>query len=592
LTPVICGDITLFLHLLKNQTKNQELIMPHKVSPQVCLWRKVFFTASLAIFVVSLFVFTETGSPSFAQSSTSTLNFARKDLQVEGLGPRGICAEDINGDEIPDLIVANLGTYQLYQSQTLDVYFGKGDGTFTLVQSIPVGDGNQPYGIAAADLRSIDRLDIIVPNKDGNTVSVFLAKADGTFDEPKAFEANDAWSVSAGDLNGDSFLDLAVANFEGKAISILMGIGDGNFLPSFKIPSIADMQPRAVEFGDFNNDRRLDMVVPSDTLSGRVAIYLNTGSKNQIAFDSPRIINVGQLTGFAQIYDFNDDGNQDIATSSTYTNNISILLGKGDGSFAPPIQSWTGDIWPFGMVLTDFNGDGKTDIVTAGVKGVRCAVLLGDGRGGFGAPYHFEVEGPSRWLAAADFNTDGKMDVVVGNYTVTGAFESEPRKFFKTVSLMMNQADFTSARPASFRVNCGGSSFTNPQGKVFSTDGNFDGGKIITTTEPIARTENQTLYQSARQGEFSYTALVSPGRSYTVKLHFAELSQKFSKKRSVTVSINKKTVLENYNLTRRAGINTAFTVVRYNIWPDSNGQIRLDFTGKKGGGICSAISIF
>lgn len=566
--------------------------MPHRFSPRFGLWRRAFLIAALVTFPASISLLAETGPPSLAQSSTAALDFARNDLQVEGLGPRGICAEDINGDEIADLIVANLGTYLLYQSQTLDVYFGKGDGTFTLAQSLPVGDGNQPYGIAAADLRGIDRLDVIVPNKDGNTVSVFLAKADGTFEEPTAFAANDAWSVSAGDLNGDGFLDLAVANFDSKAISILMGIGDGDFLPAFKIPAIADMQPRAVEFGDFNNDGQLDMVVPSDTFSGRVAIYLNTGSKNQIAFAAPRIINVGQLTGYAQIYDFNDDGNLDIATSSAYSNNISILLGRGDGSFAPPLQYWTGDIWPFGMVLTDFNGDGKTDIVTAGVKGIRCAVLLGDGRGGFAAPYHFEVEGPSRWVAAADFNSDGKMDVAVGNYTVTGAFESEPHKFFRIVSLMLNRANLTTARPTSFRVNCGGSSFTDPQGKLFSADGNFEGGKIITSAEPIARTENQALYQSARQGEFSYTAQVSPGRSYTVQLHFAELSQKFSRKRSVTVSINKKTVLENYNLTKRAGMSTAFTVVRRNIWPDSNGRIRLDFTGKKGGGICSAISIY
>ena len=566
--------------------------MLQSVSPRVGLWRKAVFIALLVICSPSVSLFAEIGSPSLAQSSTSALNFARKDLRVQGLGPRGICSEDINGDEIPDLIVANLGTYLLYQSQTLDVYFGKGDGTFSLAQSIPVGDGNQPYGIAAADLRGIDRLDIVVPNKDGNTVSVFLAKADGTFDEPKAFEANDAWSVSTGDLNGDSYLDLAVANFDGKAISILMGVGDGNFLQSFKIPSIADMQPRAVEFGDFNKDGRLDMVVPSDTFSGRVAIYLNTGSQNKIAFDSPRIINVGQLTGTALVYDFNGDGNQDIATASTYSDNISILLGNGDGSFAPPLQYWTGDIWPFGIVLTDFNGDGKPDIVAAGVKGIRCAVLLSDGHGGFAYPYYFEIEGPSRWVTAADFNTDGKMDIAVGNYTVTGAFESEPHKFFKTVSVMLNEANFSLARPTRFRVNCGGASLISRQGIAFSADGNFDGGTIITSEATIAQTDNPTLYQSARQGDFSYTAQVSTGRSYTVKLHFAELSEKFSKKRSVTVAINRKTVLENYNLKKRAGMNTAFTVIRRNIWPDSNGQIRLDFTGKKGGGICSAISIF
>src|SRR5262249_45729409 len=114
-------------------------------------------------------------APPPAQSAGG-LNFSRTDIKVQGLGAAGILAQDLNGDEIPDLVVANLGTYLVYQSQTLDVYFGKGDGTFTLAQSLPVGDGNQPYGMASADLRGIERLDVIVPNKDGRTVSVFLAK--------------------------------------------------------------------------------------------------------------------------------------------------------------------------------------------------------------------------------------------------------------------------------------------------------------------------------------------------------------------------------------------------------------------------------
>ncbi|MBI3649600.1 MAG: VCBS repeat-containing protein [Acidobacteria bacterium] len=554
--------------------------------------RQVFLIAVLLSFLVAVPGLTKMLTPTLAQAPTAALDFQRTDLQVQGLGPRGICAEDINGDEIPDLIVANLGTYQLYQSQTLDVYYGKGDGSFTLVQSLPVGDGNQPYGIAAADLRGIDRLDVIVPNKDGKTVSVFLAKADGTFEEPKAYEAGDAWSVSAADINGDGNLDLAVANFDSKAITILPGIGNGEFLPALTFAATADMQPRLIDFGDFNNDGRTDLVVPSDTFSGRVAIYFNNGSPDKFSFTAPSIIRVGELTGFAVVYDFNGDGNQDIATSSANSNNISVLLGKGDGSFAAPTHYWTGDIWPFGMVLTDFNGDGKPDLVLAGVKGITCAVLLGDGGGGFGSPYLFQIEGPSRWLATADFNLDGKTDIAVGNYTVTGAFETDPNKFFKTVSVMLNRSPFTPAGAVTFRVNCGGVSLINAHQMRFSADGNFDGGTTISTTEPILDTDDQALYQTARQGEFTYTAQVMTGRSYTLKLHFAEISAKLSKKRLMNVALNGKPILQRFSLSQRAKPFTAFSIIRRNVWPDRNGQIRLQFSGKKGGGICSAISIF
>ncbi len=530
-------------------------------------------------------------TPIQAQSS-SNLNFVRTDLKVQGLGPRGILAKDLNGDEIPDLVVANLGTYLLYQSQTLDVFFGKGDGTFTLAQSLPVGDGNQPYGMASADLRGIERLDVIVPNKDGKTVSIFLAKEDGTFEEPKAIAANDAWAVSAGDINGDGIPDLAVANFDSYAITILIGIGDGNFLPPFVIPATQGMQPRAVEFGDFNNDGRTDLVVPSDTANGRVAIFQNTGTKDSPSFAAPRVINVGQLTGAAVVYDLNNDGKMDIATSSAYSNNIAIVFGNGDGSFASPVSYWTGDIWPFGMTLTDFNGDGNPDLVLAGVKGVTCGVLLGDGRGVFSSPYHFQIQGPSRWNAAADFNLDGKMDIAAGNYTVTGSFESEPSKFFNTVSIMLNRTNFQQQRPAAFRVNCGGSALTTARGVSFSADGNFDGGAVITTDAPIEGAENQQLYQSARQGNFTYTARVAPGRPYTVKLFFAEQSAKVGKKRTFTISLNGKTVIKNFNLLKRTQPNRAYKIVRHNVWADQSGQIRLEFSGKKGGAICSGISIF
>src|SRR5437867_2382637 len=90
----------------------------------------------IQIFLLALLI--SSNGQSDSEIGSQSLEFNRYDLEVRGLGPRGMCAEDLNGDEIPDLVVANLGHEKVHGSQTLDVFFGRGDGTFLLAQSIPV----------------------------------------------------------------------------------------------------------------------------------------------------------------------------------------------------------------------------------------------------------------------------------------------------------------------------------------------------------------------------------------------------------------------------------------------------------------------
>jgi hypothetical protein len=526
-----------------------------------------------------------------ADSSGPNLTLNRQDLRLQGMGPRGLAAEDLNGDEVPDLVVANLGHEDVPGSQTLDVFFGRGDGTFTLAQTIAADTDDMPYGMAVADLRGTGECDIIVPNKCSKTVSVFLGRRDGTFDSPKRFEADDTWSVSTADLDGDQKIDLAVANFDSGAITLMAGNGDGTFRNGEKMAATAGMQPRNVRFGDFDRDGRLDLAVPSDTDVGRVAVYMNQSSPGRFSFAAPLIIRVGAATGAVLVHDLDGDGKLDIAASSLNSNRISVLLGKGDGTFAPPVPYWTGDVWPFEMVLTDLDGDGTPDITVAGVKGITSAALLGDGRGGFSPPIHFQIEGPSRWLTAADFNLDGRMDVAIGNYTLTGRFDAEPNQFFKTVSLLLNRTTQQSERPSVFRTNCGGPAYTDSHGLPFPADSNFEGGKVSTTASTIAESDDQTIYQSVREGDFTYRTQLRAGRSYTIKLLFAEIAKK-ARKRIFNVSINDVPVLTRFELSSRAPRLTATTVVLRDMWPDRDGQLRLEFSGVKRGAICSGISIF
>jgi hypothetical protein len=82
-------------------------------------------------------------------------------------------------------------------------------------------------------------------------------------------------SVASGDFNGDGVLDLAVTNYNGQngAVSILLGKGDG----SFQGPQSYAAGPRPVwvAVGDFNSDRKLDLVVAD--YSGTLTIFLGNG---------------------------------------------------------------------------------------------------------------------------------------------------------------------------------------------------------------------------------------------------------------------------------------------------------------------------
>jgi len=80
--------------------------------------------------------------------------------------------------------------------------------------------------------------------------------------------------------------------------------------------------------------------------------------------------------------DFNGDGRMDVVTGNNDTaNTVSVLLGKGDGTFAPHVDYPSGGA-PSGIAVGDFNGDGKLDIVVVyGFNDARVAVLLGNGDG-------------------------------------------------------------------------------------------------------------------------------------------------------------------------------------------------------------------
>jgi hypothetical protein len=119
------------------------------------------------------------------------------------------------------------------------------------------------------------------------------------------------------------------------------------------------------------------------------------------------------------IGDLNGDGRPDLVTANsgsapTYHPTISLLLGNGDGTFAPTTDLSPGGI-PGSVTIADLNEDGKPDLVIA-FLGIP-AVFLGNGDGTFGPRIDLGTHHGTTFVAVADLNGDGKLDLAsVGNY--------------------------------------------------------------------------------------------------------------------------------------------------------------------------------
>jgi hypothetical protein len=127
---------------------------------------------------------------------------------------------------------------------------------------------------------------------------------------------------------------------------------------------------------------------------------------------------VGPNATSVVVGDFNGDGTPDLAVANLSSNDVSVLLGNGDGTFLAAVNYAVG-AHPDSVAAADFNGDGNPDLATANALGRNLSVLLGNGDGTFQAAVNYAVGTASsnpRSIAVGDFNSDGKPDLAVANY--------------------------------------------------------------------------------------------------------------------------------------------------------------------------------
>jgi predicted NUDIX family NTP pyrophosphohydrolase len=171
----------------------------------------------------------------------------------------------------------------------------------------------------------------------------------------------------------------------------------------------------------------------ANQLSDNVSVLLGNGDGT---FQAAVNFGAGSLPLSVAVGDFNGDGVQDLAVANELSANVSVLLGNGDGTFQAVVNFGAGN-FPSSVAVGDFNGDGAQDLAVANNSSNNVSVLLGNGDGTFTAAVNFGAGARPFSVAVGDFNGDGVQDLAVANEG-TSAFFTDGN-----VSVLLGNGDGT-----------------------------------------------------------------------------------------------------------------------------------------------------
>lgn len=226
--------------------------------------------------------------------------------------------------------------------------------------------------------------------------------------------------------------------------------------------------PRGICTGDFNGDGKADLATVNVTTDD-VSVLIGIGNGTfQPAVSYP----AGTDPSGVCAADVNDDGDIDLAVSNFISDDISIFLGKGDGTFEAAVNYTVGvdGNGPRAIVAAELNGTGLIDLAVANEWGDSVAVLINNDDGTFLAPvlYSVGVAAVPMAIFSADFDGLNGNDLVVAN---SGPDSSN-------VAVLLNTGGGTFAAPVTYATDLSPRSVSSAD---LDGNGSFDLAVVNTT---------------------------------------------------------------------------------------------------------------
>lgn len=336
-------------------------------------------------------------------TATRDVAFSNVDTSAPNLAGVTTVVSDLNGDGIPDLFIKDyFGTY--------NVLLGKGDGTFSIGASA-FGPSSQTGSFIVGDFNNDGIPDVAAINSTylspTNSLTIFLGKGDGTFTVSNTSPAvgMNPSAITTADVNGDGNADLVVCQMDSSGagqILVFAGDGHGGFTQSSSITSLSSTVSTMIPV-DVNNDGKVDLVVNG------LNILLGGGDGSFTAASGP-----AQAGAAFAVADVNNDGVPDLVFLEPGTSYLDVYLGNGDGTFNAAPAGPTANLRIYNPAIGDFNQDGVPDIAYALPNNTGIGLLYGKGDGTFvqssaTTSYGYDFESN---FEIGDFNGDGWPDVL------------------------------------------------------------------------------------------------------------------------------------------------------------------------------------
>ncbi len=294
---------------------------------------------TIALNVQSLF-----STPDFdGGSASSTLNAT---VTAADVG-------DIDEDGFDDLAVTTSDGFLFLLS-------GNGDGTFSQVIQLPVG--NDPRGVVIADLDpsnpNDNGLDVVVSNFADDTLTVYSRNGVGTwFVAATPSTGDEPMGLCSTDIDGDGDTDVAVADSGDDTVSFLRGTSLSTISLAARTGHATDVHPVDVDPWDPDNTKGgAQSLVSSNRNGNSMSFLLNNGG----GFNAP--VNFGAGAGPFQVItgDLNLDGDSDVATLND-DGTMTIFISDGAGGFLSGAPVPVGDT-PLSFARDDLDLDGDLDL--------------------------------------------------------------------------------------------------------------------------------------------------------------------------------------------------------------------------------------